>query len=160
MIADIACDEAAAAVAAAMRAEPSASIVAALAHLSGCPRCRVERLMQRIQLTRRALRVALPSPATTRSDSAQSFVVFDHSAGEPPRRVLVSLREQGLGTWEMQVVASPPADAVVLVSIGTKSFAARLAGGTARINGIPERYVTDIDAPDIEMALVYPGEAR
>lgn len=122
------------------------------------PLQRAGRLIRRILLTRRALSAALPLAGALRSSSSESFVVFDHSDGEPPRQLTVVVREQGAERWQMQVSVSPPVEAVLLVSIGAKSFAARFGGGVARIDDIPAYYVTDVDAPDMEIALLYPDE--
>lgn len=130
---------------------------AIVTHLAGCPHCQGQ---LKITLPRRALTLILVAdqraagPARG-SDEAEEFILFDHSAGDPPRRLTIIVRERTAESWEMQVSTDPPATGILLLTIGIKTFAAPFGeDGIAHIRRIPMATLTDPEDTDLELAIL------
>lgn len=119
----------------------------------------------RLVLPRRVIAMILPNPqlaaSPTRGSESSSFVLFDHSAGDPPRQITIVVRELAEGNWEMRVTAAPPVAGILLVTIGIKSFSATFNDeGQAHIAAIPAAALTAAEEPDLEIAILPPCTAE
>lgn len=115
----------------------------------------------KIVLPRRIVAMLLPSPqpvaSPARGSESSSFVLFDHSAGDPPRQITIVVRELATGSWEMRVTAAPPVAGILLVTIGVKSFSAHFdEEGSAYIATIPAEALISTEEPDLEIAILPP----
>lgn len=112
----------------------------------------------KIVLRRQVLSMLLPvqrltaSPA--RGSDSSSFLLFDHSAGDPPRQFTIVVEETSTDTWEMHVTAVPPVTGLLLMTIGIKTFTSRFhEDGTARITDLPADVLLSEEA-DLEIAIM------
>jgi hypothetical protein len=84
-----------------------------------------------------------------------TFVVFDHSYGDPPRQLTIAVHAAAENAWELKVTSEPPAAGALLVSFGTLSFGGRFAtDGTTVIRNIPAVLLADDDGPELELAIL------
>jgi hypothetical protein len=92
---------------------------------------------------------------TYRGDQQHSFVLFDASDGDPPRQLKIVVSEMDEEHWRLSVTTVPPAQGILLLTAGIKSFTASFtAEGVATISSIPAQLVIHPEAPDLELALL------